>query len=203
MCSRYELNTPPERMIERFGLRVPETVTRQWSAHKFAFDEIRPTNIAPIVLQERRLEAIPWGLAVSWQSQPLIHARAETLDSKPTFKPLLQNRCVVPASAYFEWRRDGKAKIKTRIASDDQDLFAFAGLTDGERFTIVTCEPAASIAHIHHRMPVILGEDATTAWLDRARSYAEVKPLLVPFNGKLAWTEPQASDTGRQPRLFG
>ena len=60
-----------------------------------------------------------WGLGVDWTAKPLINARAETLAEKRTFRPLLERRCLVPATAYFEWRKDGKARHKNRIRPED------------------------------------------------------------------------------------
>ena len=66
----------------------------------------------------------------------------------------------------FEWRRDEGRKIKTRIHNISGNLFAMAGLTDGDNFTIVTMVPAAAIAHIHSRMPVIIDANSEASWLD-------------------------------------
>ena len=181
MCSRYELNASPGDLVERFDLVDSPDMTPRV--------EVRPTNPVPVIDGARRLRLIRWGLAVSWDTKPLINARAETLERKKTFRPLLANRCLVPATAYFEWRRDGSRRLKNRIAPSVGGLFAFAGLTDGERFTIITCAPAAPIAHIHNRMPVILEAEAEAAWLDGARPFAEVKPLLAPFAADLAASE--------------
>ncbi len=190
MCSRYELNATTQDLVERFDpVDIPDEITRV---------EIRPTNPAPVIDGTHRLRMALWGLAVSWDTKPLINARAETLERKKTFRPLLAGRCLVPATAYFEWRRDGSRRLKNRIAPADGKLFAFAGLTDGERFTIVTCRPAPPIAHIHDRMPVILEAEAEAAWLDEARPFAEVKPLLAPFAADLAANE----QPPREPDLF-
>lgn len=181
MCSRYELNATTQDLVERFdSIDIPDETTR---------GEIRPTNPAPVIDGAHRLRMVRWGLAVSWDTNPLINARAETLERKKTFRPLLANRCLVPATAYFEWRRDGARRLKNRIAPADGKLFSFAGLTDGERFTIITCRPTALIAHIHDRMPVILEAEAGAAWLDEERSFADVKPLLAPFAATLAANE--------------
>ena len=59
-------------------------------------------------------------------------------------------------------------------------LFAFAGLTDGEYVTIVTCQPVPSIAQIHSRMPVILPLDGQKAWIDDNRDYNDVAEMLIP-----------------------
>ncbi|MBM3514764.1 MAG: SOS response-associated peptidase [Alphaproteobacteria bacterium] len=177
MCARYELTTPPERMIERFGLILPEGHELR-KPRAFERGEVRPTNLAPVVTAHGAIALLPWGLSVPWQLQPLINARGETLESKPTFKPLLQYRCLVPASAYFEWRKEGKLKIKTRIHPANDNLFAMAGLIGDGRFTIVTCAPAPSIAHIHDRMPVIISRRHETAWLDTKASITDLHQFL-------------------------
>ena len=195
MCARYEQNSPPGRLIERFGLAVlPE--------FNFPDGEIRPTDRAVAVLPGGRAVALPWGLPAPWDGKPLINARAETLEEKPTFRPLLEQRCLVPATAYFEWRKAGSAKLKNRIARRDGEIFAFAGLTDGERFTIITCPPAADIAHIHDRMPVILERRAEPLWIDRGTPFDKVSGLLVPYEAQPLRAEEEAPPPAGQPDLF-
>ena len=107
----------------------------------------------------------------------MINARAEGIETKPSFKrPLRTQRCVLPASAFFEWQGATKgAKTKYRIGRKDGELFGRAGLSDvckspgGHELTtctIITCAPNAVLAPIHNRMPVILLPEDEDAWLD-------------------------------------
>ncbi len=197
MCSRYELGEGPAAMVRRFDLPKPPPT---WPAN-----ELRPTNRAPVILDDgggRRAVLPRWGLPATWDNKPLINARAETLSERKTFRPLLGNRCLVPATAYFEWRKDGRHKRKNRIAPADGGLFAFAGLVDGDHFTIITCAPAPGIAHIHNRMPVILAGDGEAQWLERERPFETVAPLLVPFTGT-ALRADEERPSERQGDLFG
>lgn len=193
MCARYEQNSPPGRLIERFGLAVlPE--------FNFPDGEIRPTDRAVAVLPGGKAVALPWGLPAPWDGKPLINARAETLEEKQTFRPLLEQRCLVPATAYFEWRKAGSAKLKNRIARRDGEPFAFAGLTDGERFTIVTCVPGRDVEAIHSRMPVILAPEREADWIAPGRHFADCRELLEPTRpGTLTSVEDQPV----QHDLFG
>ncbi len=172
MCSRFEMNARAGGLARRFGLKAAPTLPNT--------PELRPTDMA-LVIQPGGFRLQGWGLGVTWDTKPLINARAETLARKPTFRPLLDTRCLVPATAYFEWRKDGKARLKNRITLSEGGIFAFAGLTDGERFTIVTCAPSPAIAHIHDRMPVILDRRAEGLWIDPDVSFADVSGLLVPY----------------------
>lgn len=194
MCSNYELHGTPRNVMLAFGLDDEPSMPNK--------DELRPTDLALVIGTGKNVLLQPWGLSVDWSKQPMINARSETLREKPTFNGLLEKRCVVPASAYFEWRKtDGGRKLKNRISVAGADIFAMAGLTDGERFTIVTCAPSPSIAHIHNRMPVLLAHDGIDAWLS-AQSYADVAGILSPFEGDLAFEE-ETPPPPAQADLFG
>lgn len=193
MCSRFEVNAKPRNLARRFGFEdLPLDFTE---------GEVRPTNDV-LTVAMAGAEVLKWGLQVAWDTKPLINARAETLAEKPTFQPLLESRCLIPASAYFEWRRDGKARFKNRISLADNELFAFAGLTDGTRFTIVTSSPHPSVADIHNRMPVILAANTEAAWLDNALPFAEVCGFLNRADLNLE-AEEDVPPPPRQPDLFG
>ena len=191
MCSRFEVNVQPRDLARRFGFDDIPT--------GYSCGEIRPTNPV-LAVGQGGSKVLPWGLKVDWDPKPLINARCETLTQKVTFRPLLENRCIVPATAYFEWRRVGKARLKNRIAEANGEIFSFAGLHDGQRLVIVTCHPASDIAHIHNRMPIILTRAAEKTWTDENLSFDSVQKVLRPTElGYLIANEEQPT----QPDLFG
>ena len=192
MCARYELSASPRMIMERFALAAAPPVPNK--------EEMRPTDQA-LVVDRHGADLLRWGLEAKWDGRPLINARAETLSEKAAFRPLLENRCLVPMTAYFEWRQADGRKLKNRISVNKGDLAAFAGLTDGRAFTIVTCAPAPAIAHVHDRMPVILDPDGARAWADPTRRFAQVAPLLVPYVGGLTAAE-DAPPAPAQGSLF-
>ena len=163
---------------------------------------IRPTDIALVITEGDTAVLQPWGLSLDWTPQPMINARAETLTEKPTFRGLLDQRCLIPVSAYFEWRKleDG-TKRKNTIFAPDTPVMTMAGLTDGTCFTMVTCAPSPGVAHIHSRMPVILGRDAASKWMTRT-PFGNVAGLLTPYTGSLEFEE-DVPEPPAQPDLFG
>ena len=194
MCSRFEMDAPWSDLSQRFGLDdAPDGFTN---------GEIRPTDMALIITSGGSARAMSWGIPASWDGKPLINARCETLEQKQSFHPLLTNRCLVPASAYFAWRRDGKKRHKNTISLGDKVLMAFAGLRTDEHFTIITCQPTPSVAHIHNRMPVILPEIAESQWCDNMRPFDDVRHLLKPdeSNALIAIEVPEPVTS--QPDLF-
>lgn len=152
-------------------------------------------NVAPTqeisVIAEHELRRMRWGLVPFWAKDlsigaKMINARAETLAEKPAFRNALkQRRCLIPASGFFEWKRQGAGRGKDKqpfyITRADGQPMTFAGLweswdaKEGENAgetvlsaTIITCAPNKTMAEIHNRMPVILEKDAFSAWLDEA-----------------------------------
>ena len=197
MCSRFEVNIQSQDIDDLTGRSGLDDLPTG-----FTNGEVRPTDAA-LVIDASGPQVYPWGLVVDWDNKPLINARAETLTQKPTFRPLLENRCLVPASAYFEWRRDGATRLKNRIARADGKAMCFAGLQDGARFVIITCMPATDIAHIHNRMPVILSPGDEAQWISRAATFDQVAPLLSPTQpGDLRANEDMPPPPPRQPDLF-
>ena len=102
---------------------------------------IAPTQPVPVIRQHpfdpvRRLSVFRWGLIPSWAKDPsvaarMINARSETANTKPAFADSLKcRRCLIPADAFYEWRKDGKAKQPYCFEVNDGELFAFAGIWD-------------------------------------------------------------------------
>ena len=80
-------------------------------------------------------------------------------------------RCLIPASAYFEWETRDKQKIKYKLRPAKEGLFTFAGLyrseagSDTPVFVILTTPAAEGISFIHARMPLILPPEQREDWL--------------------------------------
>ena len=131
MCGRYSLICTDD-LGNRFRVYEPTLGRRS----RF---NVAPSQSMPVVVQreQRELVLMQWGLVPHWAkdlkgpARP-INARAETLAERPMFRGLLKhNRCLVPASGFYEWKRDGGGrKTPYYLRLKDADLFAFAGLYD-------------------------------------------------------------------------
>jgi putative SOS response-associated peptidase YedK len=193
MCGRYSLIA-----IDDLGARFRITDPSFGFRSRF---NITPGSMVPVIARRERTEAVmmEWGLIPRWvkernTAKPLINARAETVSEKPTFRHLLAgNRCLVPASGFYEWKKEGLRKTPFYIRLQDCPLFAFAGLYDvwhapnGEGFascTIITTEPNGVIMPIHNRMPVILKHQDESRWLsDEPLSPADLAAVFAPYPG--------------------
>lgn len=126
-----------------------------------------------------------WGLlpATNWTPELArryinTNARAETLLGVPSFAPSMSQgyRCVVPLSAFFEWRTEGGQKVKYRVSRRDGKPLLAAGLysPDGRlgrlpvpSCTIVTRPANADLHELHDRMPVLLFTADLFGWMNR------------------------------------
>jgi len=176
MCSNYEIIGDISKLKSRFKLQCLSQIPNK--------KNIRPANMAPVLDKERKLRVLTWGIPRPWQdgkdAQLIINARAETVAKKSTFRPFLNRRCLVPATAWFEWRKSCGKKLKNRIYMKDKLPFTFAGLASENHFTIITCESTSTIAHIHKRMPLVLTPDTENNWLDIQEPFESVAQSLFP-----------------------
>lgn len=172
MCARYSLRPVMPRLLEWFDLD-PETEFEAQSV-------VAPTNVVPVVLARadgtRGVRRFRWGLLGPGESGGTghINARSETVFEKPSFRESAQRRrCLMPATAFFEWGGEGKARRPYRFEWSDGAPLAFAAIWSPPAAVelpatccLLTTNPNALVARIHDRMPVILDRDACAIWLD-------------------------------------
>jgi putative SOS response-associated peptidase YedK len=142
-------------------------------------------NVVTSVQDTRILQPMRWGLIPRWWSKPLkdlmrlstFNARVETVTTKPFFREAFKRtRCIIPASGYYEWQDTPDGKQPHYFTRVDGQVISFAGLWDewkdratGETLkscTMIITAPNAMVAEVHDRMPVVLGPDQFTPWLE-------------------------------------
>ena len=143
-----------------------------------------------------------WGLVPFWSKAPktkyiLNNARAEGIERKRTFRePLKHRRCIIPASGFYEWLREGAKKQPYFIRKTDQSYMMMAGIwdhwqgEDGQEIdscSIITTESNKVMQEIHDRMPVILGKQDLAIWLDSGTDQKRVLAMLKPCSD--SWIE--------------
>ena len=171
MCGRYYIAIEDDELQD-----IMREVQQKVDAVKLAAvktGEIFPTNIVPI-LTPNGAALMKWGFSRFDGKGQIINARSETLLEKPMFKkPLLDGqRCLVPASNYFEWQAQpaGK-KIKHTIYNPSEPVIYMQGLYRTEKesdlpaFVVLTKEADSNLRIIHERMPVILDSVNAKSWL--------------------------------------
>ncbi len=177
MCGRFAFYSPAEATAALFGVsNVPELKPRF---------NIAPTqSIAAIRLdskESREVVLLRWGLVPFWAKDPsignrMINARAETVAEKPSFRAAYRKRrCLILADGFYEWRKEADGKTPYFISLASGEPFAFAGLWEDWRAkdsddslqstAIITTAANDFMNQLHHRMPVVLQQDAADRWL--------------------------------------
>jgi len=122
-----------------------------------------------------------WGLIPEWSPEfkmkfSTINARSEgVFESRLYKKPVLQRRCIIPVSGFFEWKKEGTAKRPFKIFLKDSPIMPLAGIWTSWRagspeeqrsFSIMTTSANSFMEKINDRMPVILDPKQFDEWLD-------------------------------------
>ncbi|MDB5271651.1 MAG: hypothetical protein JWO58_18, partial [Chitinophagaceae bacterium] len=157
------------------------------------------TNQAPAEVQFYQ-----WGLVPSWSidrttAMNMINARSESVYQKIPFKHIVKNqRCLVLADGFFEWRKEGKNKVPYRFNLNSDDAFSFAGLWDSWKneengdivnsFTIITTDANKLVKNVHDRMPVILRKDLEKLWIAEDVTESQASSLLKAYESDLMYS---------------
>ena len=195
MCGRFVVDFPGHQLHVLFGTVNPTAnLAPSWN--------VAPTRSAWVVRRhaesgERHLDPLSWGLLPLWADAATakrpFNARSETAAKLPSFRAALASRrAIIPARAFYEWRRvggtDGKpVKEPFAIGRADGAPLAFAGLWERHRdaagevvrsFAILTCAANATLRPLHERMPVVLEPADWSLWLGEAEG--DAAGLMVP-----------------------
>jgi putative SOS response-associated peptidase YedK len=171
MCGRYEAGQK-QKIAEAFHVSV--------TLDDFYFGEgieCAPGTVQPVIRMvdgQREIVEMRWGFKLP--DRLLFNARADNLTTSPFWKERLNNRCIVPASSFFEWKKTGsEPRPKYRLTAKGRNVLGMAGIWGPwqnpktglweDTFAIITSDPNAKMGQIHTRQPVILEPREYTEWL--------------------------------------
>ena len=203
LCGRFRILDPTIGFRSHFNI-APGTTNPVIVAHDRAEAVMMQWGLVPNWAKSGSVWPPGFRLPVMWgQLMPHsakdilpanrpINARAENLTENKMFRDLLkENRCLVPASGFFEWKHEGKRRVPFYIHKKDEPVFGFAGLYDIwqnpagvmlQTYTIITTAANEVVAPLHDRMPVILKQDDEVRWLSRdALPADEMQRILAPY----------------------
>lgn len=177
MCGRYNVTDSPEvqTLMEQLGL--PGVMPR-------AQYNVPPGGTGEFVIEtdgKRSLLSGIWSLLIEphpggkgFRPNPKFHtfnARSDRLTSSPLWKKAYPSkRCIVPVSAFHEWKDKQVYNIHP-----EHEATALAGLWQSWRFnnesahsfTVITLPPHPRFKHIHAKsIPLMLRPDEFDLWLD-------------------------------------
>lgn len=197
MCFHNSLTVSAKSLENRFGLQVD-----------FDFEPVFHTNgfshrLFPVVTKES-ISLKSWGLAPFWckdldkvkqMQNSTLNCRIETALEKPSFRHLVSRKhCLVPSTAFFEFRHFKDLVVPYKIFVPDLPIFSFAGFYESwhnkddnsefHTFTILTTQANSLMSYIHNkklRMPVILSPDQEVLWLSESFPKPDLHDYYDPF----------------------
>lgn len=178
MCGRYGFSVKDTNEIyNRFDIvNTLDSYKPHWN--------IAPGKLNPTITRHspKQIHRMLWGLIPFWAKDDsfkfkTINARSEGIEDKPVYKkPFITQRCLIPATGFFEWDKSKKPSKPYYFTLKDEPIFAFAGLYDiwtdaktGKRiqsYTIITTQANDLVGKIHPRMPVILKRKYEDEWIN-------------------------------------
>ena len=185
MCGRFVNEAGVEVMRQRYGASGPAIDwTPSWN--------ITPTRMIPVLLggsRGRRLGLMHWG----WHTpvlggRLLVNCRGEEAHAKPLFRTVLSaRRCVVPATAFYEWKPAAMRGARAQpfaFAPRSPGIVSIGGLwtplSEGAGVVILMTVPANSVvAPVHDRMPLIVADEDLDRWLDPSTALPDAQRLII------------------------
>ena len=183
MCGRFNVDFETEKELNK----ILKELNKKYPGMSPKAGEVFPTDTAAILVdgkEEAQAELSVWGFPQYAKKGVIINARSETALEKPTFRDsILTRRCLIPTSGFYEW---DKEKNKYLFEMEHSPVLYLAGiykLYQGiSRFVILTTAANASMAGIHHRMPVVVEAEQMQPWLtgtmEISRFLSEIPPML-------------------------
>jgi putative SOS response-associated peptidase YedK len=135
MCGRaYETYTDEElsfRYLNKQSIRELPFLTPIYN--------LCPTMNSPVLRLidgQRRFDQMHWQLIPNREptfktSLSTINAKSETVFRSPLYRDLVvRQRCIVPFSGFFEWKKNAGRKRPFRIHLTDEPIMSVAGIWD-------------------------------------------------------------------------
>jgi putative SOS response-associated peptidase YedK len=187
MCGRFAQVESRQDFFDTLGLTPDDVPFDPSPIGRYNVAPGTPVLILSYLEGSYHFAPVHWGYKPAWwEKRALINARSETAATGRMFKPLWQTgRVIVPATGWFEWKRDGDIKQPYFIHHRRGTPVFFAALGHApfdrddaaQGFVIVTAASDKGLVDIHDRMPMVLKPAAALEWLHADTTPEEANAL--------------------------
>jgi putative SOS response-associated peptidase YedK len=182
MCNDYEQHNAWDAYVKAMQAAALKVPARQSALDLPQADDVRIGDVAPVVRMEgEEATLIPMRFGFPPQRpgrSPVFNFRSEGRSFADS------RRCLIPASAFFEFTGTKYPKAKHRFTLNGAPFLAIAGLwkpgegNQPDAFTMLTCDPGPDVAPIHNRQMAVLPPEDWRPWLDLSRPEPDLlRPL--------------------------
>lgn len=149
MCGRFHFGITPSTT----GKQIKEKAEKLNLVYNEG--EIFPTNnVLCIIPKESKIDltVMKWGIEAK---SLLINARIESIDDRPTYSVIKNNRCAVICDGFYEWDND---KNKYYISFEEEYMYLACIFNENNELVILTRESEGDFKKIHSRIPIIMSK---------------------------------------------
>ena len=170
MCGRFHFGILPDKKGEQIKQRAEKLnlVYKQ--------GEIFPTdNVLCIIPKESKIDlsVMKWGIN---SKSLLINARVETIEDRPTYNGIKNNRCAVICNGFYEW---DKQKNKYYINFDEEYMYLACIFNEENELVILTQASSGEFENIHDRVPIIMNQEEMINYIHSKKDIFEKKKLII------------------------
>jgi putative SOS response-associated peptidase YedK len=179
MCNLFENKTSFRDLLDAFGTyRIPIRKPAPGAAPNLPpLEAVRPTDPAPVIRSFEdgaELTRMRWGFVADRpKAGPVTNFRSE---GRRFGNGSDRGRCLVPATAFFEFTGARTPKTRWRFTEAERPWFCLAGLWRAsatadeaeDRFTLLTTAPGPDMTPYHDRQVVIVPRESWGDWLSGA-----------------------------------
>jgi putative SOS response-associated peptidase YedK len=182
MCNNYEQHVAWKAYCEMMQALEWGIPVRQSEADLPQADNVRITDLAPVMRAAgEEIELAPMGFSfppATPRGGPIFNFRSEGRSFAKS------NRCLVPASAFFEFTGTKSPKTKHRFTLNDAPFMAIAGIWREQTgnlppaFALLTTAPGPDVKPIHNRQVAVLRPLDWKTWIYLEKPEGELlRPL--------------------------
>jgi putative SOS response-associated peptidase YedK len=182
MCNDYEQHVrwaEYRKMMQALELAIP---SHQSELDLPRADDVRINDLGPVMRSVgSEIELVPMSFSFpsgKGRGSPVFNFRSEGRHFGNSI------RCIVPASAFFEFTGKRYPKAKHRFALRGSPITAIAAISrpgQGNQppsFAMLTTAPGPDVAPYHNRQVVVLRPEDWAAWLYLTKTEAELLRAL-------------------------
>lgn len=191
MIERYAIHSSIQHLVTRFGIEESPGYKPSYNA--------APGKLLPVITHQspQGFSFFYWGTAPKWiKNKPLaeriINTHVEWIQEKPLLrKALMRYRCLVPANAFYAWKKIGKKSVVPHLFTSKSTLISLAGIweeyddPDGNSFhtfSILTMPANETVLPVTDRMPVIFTREQELVWLNPNATELQLLDLIKPLH---------------------
>ena len=170
MCGRFHFGVLPNSK----GNQIKQRAEKLNLVYKQG--EIFPTdNVLCIIPKESKIDlsVMKWGIE---SKSLLINARVETIEDRPTYNAIKNNRCAIICNGFYEW---DKQKNKYYISFEEDYMYLACIFNEQNELVILTQSSSGEFVKIHDRVPIIMNQDEMINFIHNRKDVFIKKKLII------------------------